>query len=146
MRGMVFVVVGLLGVVLFLLAFRRETPQLVRARINRTAAKSYERKFVVSVNEEFVSVKRPDGTVERASWPELCAVRIITTDSGPYVCDFWYILTDNTRTCAIPQGATGEDELLQTLQNLPDWDNDRAIEALGSTSNNEYLCWKRPGT
>lgn len=104
-----------------------------------------ERRFVVRVSDTEVACERPDGKTERVSWSELQRVEILTTDEGPMLPDVFWLLHDKNGGCAIPQGATGEKELLERLQALPGFDNASLIKAMGSTSNKKFLCWRRVG-
>jgi hypothetical protein len=43
----------------------------------------------------------------------------------------------------VPQGAAESGALLERLQRLPDFDNGKVIEAMGSTGNARFVCWKK---
>jgi hypothetical protein len=92
-----------------------------------------------------VRCERPDGRVESVAWNDLEAVIVETTDEGPWAADVFWILarTNMAMGCVIPQGATGEKALLERLQKLPGFDNKALIQAMGSTSNAKFLCWKK---
>lgn len=68
-------------------------------------------------------------------WKHIQKIEIITTDDGPLAPDVFWLLHGTHSGCVIPQGATGESELLEWLQALPGFDNGALIEAMGSTSN-----------
>ncbi len=71
---------------------------------------------------------------------------IETTDEGPFVPDvFWLLLTkDMSSGCIIPQGAAGENKLLEAMQKrLSGFNNEALIEAMGSTDNGRFLIWER---
>jgi len=104
-----------------------------------------ECQFIVRLSDQEVVCERPDGKVERISWSELQKVEIVTTSEGPMVADVFWVLHGLNRGCAIPQGATGEKELLERLQKLPNFDNGAVIEAMGCTSDRRFLCWEKRG-
>jgi len=104
-----------------------------------------ESQFIVRLSDQEVVCERPDGKVERVSWSELQKVEIVTTSEGPMVADVFWVLHGLNRGCAIPQGATGEKELLERLQKLPNFDNGAVIEAMGCTSDRRFLCWEKRG-
>jgi hypothetical protein len=85
------------------------------------------------------------GQTERVRWGELDVVSIITTDAGPFAEDVWWMLgaDGGSRGCAIPGSATGVGELLQRLQQLPGFDEQAVIDAMGSTSTATFQCWVR---
>ena len=101
-----------------------------------------ESQYVVTVTEEGVSVRRPDGEVESVTWQDLRGVLLETTDQGPFVPDVFWVLVGTESGCVIPQGAIGESELLKRLQNLPGFDNEQVIQASCSADNAKFLCWK----
>jgi hypothetical protein len=91
-------------------------------------------------------VLRIDGEIkERISWDSVEEVRIITTDKGPYQEDVFFVLADsNGSGCLIPHDAAVRTKLLQELQvRFPGLDDDMAIKAMGSTSDNSFLLWKK---
>ena len=45
-------------------------------------------------------------------------IKIVTTDEGPFVADVFWVLNDNNSGCIIPQGSEGEEQLLESLQKL----------------------------
>jgi hypothetical protein len=101
--------------------------------------------FIIRVSDSEVVCERPDGKVERVEWSDLQKVEVVTTDEGPFLPDVFFVLHGTTEGCAAPQGATGEDELLERLWDLPGFDNQAFIEAMSSVTNRRFLCWQRAG-
>lgn len=91
----------------------------------------------------FEHPEHPDGTTESIDWDEIHRVEVVTTDEGPFLPDSFWVLTGDQVQCIIAQGAKGEKVLLERLQTLPEFDNDALISAMGSTSNERFLCWDR---
>jgi len=105
-----------------------------------------ESSIVVTFDEEGVHCKRPNGKDESIRWDKLDALLIETNDEGPFLPDvFWLLLTrDMSSGCVIPQGATGEQELLEEMQRrLSGFDNRMLIAAMSSTDNGKFLIWER---
>jgi hypothetical protein len=102
-----------------------------------------ENRFVVRLSDSGVVCERPDGQVERVGWADLEKVEILTTGDGPFAPDVFWVLHGAAGGCAVPQGATGEKELLERLQRLPGFDSGVVIEAMGSTSDRRFLCWQK---
>src|SRR5687768_4897049 len=102
-----------------------------------------ESRFVVRVSDAEVVCERPDGKVERVGWADLQQVEVVTTGDGPFAPDVFWVLHGRDGGCAMPQGATGDGELLARLQVLPGFDNDALIAAMSSTSDRRFLCWRR---
>ncbi len=102
-----------------------------------------ESRFVVRLSDSEVVCERPDGKVERVGWADLQKVEVVTTGDGPFAPDVFWVLHGTDGGCAVPQGATGDSQLLERLQTLPGFDNHAFIEAMSSTSDRRFLCWKR---
>lgn len=102
-----------------------------------------ECRFVVRLSESEIVCDRPDGKVERVGWADLQKVEIVTTSSGPMEPDVFWVLHGTDGGCVVPQGATGDRQLLERLQALPGFDNGACIEAMSSASDRRFLCWQR---
>ena len=102
-----------------------------------------ESHFVVRLSDSEVVCERPDGTVERVGWDDLQKVEVVTTGDGPFAPDVFWVLHGRNGGCAIPQGATGDRQLLERLQVLPGFHNNAVIAAMSSTSDRRFLCWER---
>jgi len=97
----------------------------------------------LAVDEEGIRCIRRTGTRETVSWEQINRVLLRTTDKGPFDDDVFFVLETATGTLVIPQAVKGSYELLSYLQRLPDFDNERVIEAMSCTENREFLCWQR---
>lgn len=107
-----------------------------------------ESKVVVAFDGERVWCRSPDSPEVSIAWSELERVVIRTTDAGPFAADFFWVLeAGQGRSLVLPGGATGAQELLRRLQELPGFDNEAVIAAAGSTDHRTFECWLRdPGT
>jgi hypothetical protein len=99
--------------------------------------------FIIQISEAEVSCTRPNGEFEKVDWNDLVSVEIITTDKGPFLPDVFWVLHGSSTGCMIPQGATGETELLNRLQKLPGFQNYVLIKAMMSMENARFLCWQK---
>jgi hypothetical protein len=99
--------------------------------------------FVVRLTESEVICKRPDGKTERVAWSDLQKVELVTTSAGPMSPDVFWVLHGTNGGCAIPQGATGEKELLDRVFALPGFSNGAVIEAMTCVLDRRFLCWER---
>jgi hypothetical protein len=85
-----------------------------------------------------------NGSTEKVAWADLVEVLIVTTDEGPFAEDVFYLLAGSDgKGCSVPQGAVESGALLERLQSLPRFDNGKVIEAMGSTGNARFVCWKK---
>lgn len=100
-----------------------------------------EESYIVSMSGDRVRCTRPDGVVETIELSDLDAVYVETNDSGPWGIDVWWILagSDPQGGCVFPLGATGEQRVLERLEQLPGF----KIQGMNSTSNQRFTCWKR---
>jgi hypothetical protein len=102
-----------------------------------------EGRFMVRLSDSEVVCERSDGKIERVGWADLQKVEVVTTSDGPLSPDVFWVLHGTHGGCAVPQGATGESQLLERLQALPGFDNRAVIEAMSCTSDRRFLCWQR---
>jgi hypothetical protein len=116
---------------------------LLRRRPAASRRPDLESRFIVRISQTEIACDRPDGNTERVAWDDLQRVEVLTTSGGPRSADVFWLLHGAGGGCAIPQGATGERELMERLQALPGFDNAMLIEAMGSTSDRKFLCWQR---
>ena len=64
---------------------------------------------------------------------------IRTTNDGPLNCDVWYGIETKNQSLEIPQGANGENQLLNFTNSL----NGFKIEGMNSFENKNFECWKK---
>ena len=103
-----------------------------------------ESQFVVRLSDSEVVCQRPDGQTERVAWDDLRRVEILTTPDGPFSPDAFWVLSGSDSGCVIPWGATGDRELLERLQRLPQFDNMAVINSAPKTEESMTLCWQKP--
>lgn len=102
-----------------------------------------ESRFVVRLSDLEVVCERPDGKVERVAWSDLQKVEVVTTSAGFSAPDLFWVLHGTAGGCAVPQGATGDKELVTRLQALPGFNNQAVIEAMSCAADRRFLCWER---
>ncbi len=102
-----------------------------------------ESDYIVEMTDSGVRSTRPDGTVEEILWDELTGFDIETNSLGPFAPDVFWILHGDSRGCVIPQGATGDGALLERLQQLPDFDNGKFMNAMASTTEAIFEIWRK---
>jgi hypothetical protein len=100
--------------------------------------------YSLAVTDSEIINRRPDGITEHVRFADLSAVFIETNDRGPFEPDVWWRLVGEPATgCVFPQGAGGEDDVLDRLLKLPEFDHAAFAEAMTSTQNRKFLCWQR---
>jgi hypothetical protein len=115
-----------------------------RKREARRAALMFERQVIVKIDDAGIAAAYPGGEIQAIAWSEVQCVAIETNDSGPWDADVWWLLEGESTRCAYPGGATGEQEALAEYPNRFHGFSDAAvIEAMGSTSNARFVCWRR---
>jgi hypothetical protein len=103
-----------------------------------------ESSFLVSLSAEGILCRSPDGESRSVRWEDLEVVEILTTDDGPFAPDVFWMLHGSNGGVSVPQGASGESELVEKLQSLEGFNNEAFIEAMASTTNQSFVCWKKP--
>ncbi|GAA5118063.1 hypothetical protein [Haloechinothrix salitolerans] len=96
----------------------------------------------VTVDDTGVRRTLADGSVESVTWEELKSVVIRVIPEGPWSEDVFLMLagSDGTGT-AVPSGDPAADALIERLQTLPGFDNERFIEAMTTDADEAYVVW-----
>jgi hypothetical protein len=102
--------------------------------------------FQVKYNDEKIWCIDPSGQKSDINWDDIMILKIRTTDEGPMLPDvFWEFYNDTKKLQLVfPGGATGENEILKAVQSkLSGFDNRALINAMKSTTNNEFIVWQK---
>ena len=108
----------------------------------KPSATSTAKGDTVTFDDERIVRTMQNGRQETIRWSELRNVTIMTTDEGPFEDDVFWVLSGTQTGCLVPSEAEGMKELLPRLQQLPGFDNEAVIRAMGSTANERFLCWQ----
>ncbi|QWF82584.1 hypothetical protein [Amycolatopsis sp. CA-230715] len=97
----------------------------------------------VSVDDTGVRRQLADGSEESVTWSELSSVVIRVIPEGPWKEDVFLMLAaaDGTGT-AVPSGDPAADALIERLQTLPGFDNEKFIEAMTTDADEAYVVWR----
>ncbi|RZT43104.1 hypothetical protein [Cupriavidus agavae] len=106
--------------------------------------------FVVNLYDDRLVVHRPDGQREELAWDALERVVIRVSDREPWAGKPWLILAGDAESqqgCVVPMAAANFDALLQRLQQLPGFHQQKLDNAMrdagaGKTRTDANL-WKR---
>lgn len=103
-----------------------------------------ESRWTVAFEGEAICVTDHTGKCSYVAKDELSGVAVETNDSGPWGMDVWWILfgANDQLACAFPQGATGEQAILDFLLALPSFDHDSMGRAMRSTDNAVFPVWR----
>lgn len=106
--------------------------------------------FVVNLYDDRVVVHRPDGQREELAWDALERVVVRVTNRGPWSGTPWLILVGDAASqqgCVVPMSAANTDALVQRLQQLPGFHQqklDNAMrDAAAGKSRTDANLWKR---
>jgi hypothetical protein len=102
-----------------------------------------ESDYVVDLTDTEVICRSPNGCTERLTWDDIQRVEILATADGPFVPDVFWVIHGSKGGLVIPQGATGEQELMTRLGKLSGFRYEAVIEAMPSTEERLFLCWER---
>jgi hypothetical protein len=85
---------------------------------------------------------QPTGERDGVCWEALVEVTVMTTSRGPFEEDVFVVLAyDDGTNDTIPLGEA--EELLQRLQELPGFDNESFIRAMGVSDESICSLWRR---
>ncbi len=100
----------------------------------------------VSVDDTGVRRQLADGSEEAVTWSELSAVVVRVIPEGPWKEDVFFMLAGaNGKGTAIPSGDPAADALIERLQTLPGFDNEKFIEAMTTDADEAYVVWSSEG-
>jgi len=105
--------------------------------------KNPEAQFVVEVTtDDEIVCRAPKQSEQRIRMLDLASVYVETSDSGPWGADVWWLLNDDTGQTRVtfPQLATGEDSVLERLEQLPGF----KVQGMNSVKNARFMCWPTP--
>jgi len=83
----------------------------------------------------------PDGAERLLEWAELREVRIVTRPAPTLSEGVSFELRGTTTSISIPRPEATQD-FIDRLQELPGFDTEVLIEAIGSTGHAEFVCWQ----
>ncbi len=86
-----------------------------------------------------------DALIEKIAWSSITEISVITTDEGPWQEDVFIALCNPKAEmgCLVPNGARGVTDLVSRLCEIPGFDEEAFIQAMGCSSNNRFLCWRK---
>jgi hypothetical protein len=90
-----------------------------------------------------VTFRESGGRAHQLNWDDLVAIKIVTTDSGPFLEDVFYVLQGARSELVIPQMAEGCLALSTRLGDLPNFDHESEIRAMSCTLNANFPVWRR---
>jgi hypothetical protein len=106
--------------------------------------------FVINLYEDRVVVHRPDGQREEVTWDVLERVVVRVSNASPWSGKLWLILAgapDSGQGCVAPMDAANATALLERLQALPGFNQQKLDNALrdaeAGKSRSDAICWKR---
>ena len=108
-------------------------------------SRKHKRKPSVEVDDFSVRRHLANGKTEEARWEHLAEVTIMTNDRGPFEDDaFWVLIEEDGQSgCVIPISIPEAEVILDTVQKLPGFDNEKLIKAMSSAQNNQFILWKK---
>ncbi len=106
--------------------------------------------FVINLYEDCVVVHRPDGQREEITWEALDRVVVRVSKAAPWSGKVWLILIgapESGQGCVTPMDAANANALLERLQALPGFNQQKLDNALrdaeAGKSRSDAICWKR---
>jgi hypothetical protein len=90
-------------------------------------------------------VQWPSKEPESIKWDAIIGIAIETNDQGPFVEDVYWLLASEEKVIKYPSEATGSEEMLKRLQEIPTFNNESLIEAMTCTDNKTFILWDHEG-
>ncbi|MGE0280923.1 MAG: hypothetical protein AB7P20_09990 [Rhizobiaceae bacterium] len=101
--------------------------------------------WTVEVDVERIAVVDPQGSLKVLAREALARIVIETNDSGPFSDDAWWLLLRDDGTVALkfPQSADGEHDVIESFLDLPGFNYEAMVTAMGSTEQGFFPVWRR---
>ena len=74
---------------------------------------------------------------------DIIAIKIVTTDEGPWLPDVFWVIRTSEATITIEGDAPFFPIILVLLQKIPGFDNDIVIKAMQSTDYAEFIAYRK---
>lgn len=102
-----------------------------------------EDEFTVTISDESITVEHLKRKTEKVEWSNIREIKLINTDSGPWLPDVWLALIGDNDGCLIPQGAKGYDEVYEIVSKYEGFDFENVIKSMSCTENAEFKLWNK---
>ncbi len=99
----------------------------------------------VGFDDENVWALWPGKEKQSLAWSDLIGVAVETTDGGPFTEDVFWHLGGKNGVLTYPSSAKSSERLLERLQKLPEFNNERVMEAMMCTENRTFIIWDYQG-
>ena len=106
-------------------------------------SKNPEEDFIITITDKLIRVEHPDRKTEQVFWNNIQEIKLINTDSGPWLLDIWLALFGKEDGCLIPQGAKGFDEVYDIVSKYEGFNFEEASKSFTTTENAEFHLWTR---
>jgi len=124
--------------------YNKVSNHLAAVRSGDAPVKPAHPEYEVRFDAEAIHFVYPKpGESRSVRWRDLEAVMIRTTDQGPVVADCFWILGTPEQAVVFPMHSTGDPEFLHRLGELPGFDHEQVVLAMGCTDNAEFMCWRK---
>ena len=108
--------------------FRTKNPEaIVRARLT---------------DSELI-ITEQDGTVHRMLISQMKKIAIETTDTGPFVEDVYWAISDGSTTLRVPQACPDFQQLLDGFGKFTGFNDESFVRAMTCAENQEFVCWTK---
>ncbi len=97
--------------------------------------------FTITVTDKFIKVEHPQRKAEQVLWGNIQHIKIINTDSGPFLPDIWLALFGIDDGCLIPLGAKGYEQVYDIVSKYEGFNFESYIESMSCTDNSEFDLW-----
>jgi len=99
--------------------------------------------FIITITHEWVRVEHPQRKTEQILWKDINEIKLLNTDSGPFLPDVWLVLMGEDSGCLIPQGAKGFDDVYNIVSKYEKFNFENVINSMSCTEDAQFLLWKR---
>ena len=101
--------------------------------------------WTVEADAERIAVVDPQGSLKILARDALSRIVIETNDSGPFADDTWWLLLRDDGSVALrfPQSADGEHAVIESFLDLPGFNYEAMVTAIGSAEQVFFPVWRK---
>ena len=136
----------LLMIISFVLVSLVQRPKIPYEGDERMASKLVpESRWTAAIENDRLIIVDDKGETKQLPLSALSGIAIETNDRGPWDADVWWLFfsAEDRLELVYPQGATGEDLVIDRITELPGFDHAEMIAAMTSTENATFAVWRR---
>ncbi len=99
--------------------------------------------YKLTITSTYIKVEHPKHQPQQIHWSNITKIKLINTDTGPWLPDIWLGLQGDEASCLIPHGAKGYDEVYDIVSKYEGFNFENVMQSMTCTENREFILWEK---